>query len=151
MRRFVNIIFNNFWAKIISVALAAATWFYVFDLINTDPLLQRAGSPESVFSRYNFVIKEVPVKPVFYGRSPDGYRVEYDDVKVVPSKLALYAPKSILIGVNELRTDRIDVSEYTRSVKLNLKLHSNVETLPIEEKTVDVYVPVVPEEEKSDK
>jgi len=148
MKRLLGIIFNHFWAKIISIVLAAATWFYVFDLINSDSFSQRTESPESVFSRYDFVVKEVPVKPVFYGKSPVGCRVDYDNVKIVPSRLALYAPKSILIGVTELHTDRIDVGEYTRSVKLTLRLHSNVKTLPIEEKTVDVYIPVISEEKE---
>ena len=67
--RWGNIIFNNFWAKVISLVLAIATWFYVFDLINADSFLQKKQTVEEVFSQYNFIVKEVPVKPVFWGKA----------------------------------------------------------------------------------
>ncbi len=62
--KFGNIFFNNFLAKIISLILAVLTWFYVFDLINSDSFHQKKESVEDIFSRYKFVVKEVAVKPV---------------------------------------------------------------------------------------
>lgn len=149
-----HIILNNFWAKIITLALAVATWFYVFDLVNSDSYSAKKETAEEIFARYNFIVKEVPVKPVFYGKSPDGYRVDYDKVKVDPSKMSIFGPKSVIEQVEELRTDTINLGEYTRSARLKLGVHSDVKYLKLEDKAVDVYIPVeslnaaTPEEKK---
>ncbi|MBU1084588.1 MAG: YbbR-like domain-containing protein [Candidatus Omnitrophota bacterium] len=139
-----SIIFNNFFAKIISLALAVATWFYVFDLVNKDSFSQKNETIEDVFSRYKFVVKEVPVKPVFTGKSPEGYRVAFDKVKIEPDKISVFGPEEAVAGLEGLQTDRINLGEYTRSVKLSLGLNSDVKFLRINDKVVDVYIPVEP-------
>ncbi|RKY40854.1 MAG: hypothetical protein DRP85_07785 [Candidatus Makaraimicrobium thalassicum] len=141
-----RIIFNNFWPKVITLALAIATWFYVFDLVNSDSFLQKNETVEDVFSRYKFIVKEVQVKPVFFGRSPEGHHVLLDKVKVEPPRIAVFGPEEIVEDVNDLRTDRIDLGEYTRSVKLHLGLHSDTKFLRFKDKVVDVYLPVEREE-----
>jgi YbbR domain-containing protein len=139
-----SIVVNNFWAKIISLALAVATWFYVFDMVNTDSFMQKKTTVEDLLSRHEFTIKEVPVKPVFYGTSPSGYRVLFEKVKIEPSRISVFGPEEILEGVNELKTDKIDLNEYTRSVQLRLGISSEVRALKFEDKTVDVFLPVEP-------
>ena len=136
-----KMILNNFWPKLFALILAMATWFYVFDLVNSDSFSQKE-TVEDVFSRYDFIVKEVLVKPVFSGRSPKGYRVALEKVKIEPSRISLFGPKDILDEVSELSTDSVDLSEYTRSAKLTLGLHSDVKLLNIEDKVVDVYLPV---------
>ena len=139
-----NIVTNNFWAKIISLALAVATWFYVFDMVNTDSFIQKKATVEDLLSRHEFTIKEVPVKPVFYGTAPSGYKVLFEKVKIEPSKISIFGPEEVLKDVNELRTDKINISEYTRSVQLRLGINSEVKVLKFEGKTVDVFLPVEP-------
>ena len=139
-----NIILNNFWPKIISLILAVATWFYVFDMVNSDSFSQRKATVEEVVSRYDFIVKEIPVKLVFSGKSPKGYKVLFDEIKVTPSNMAVFGPKEIIAGVKELETDKIFLGEYTRSAKLRLGLHSDVKYLQIKDKVVDVYLPVEP-------
>lgn len=137
-----NLIFNNFWAKIISLALAVGTWFYVFDLVNSDSFSQKNETIEDVFSHYRFIVKEVPVKPVFTGKSPEGYRVLFDKVKIEPPLISIFGPKEIIEDMEGLQTDKIDLGEYTRSIKLNLGLHSDTKFLKITDKVVDVFLPV---------
>jgi YbbR domain-containing protein len=137
-----RIITNNFWAKVVTFAVAVATWFYVFDLMNSDPYQHRRESAEKMLSDFNFSLKEVPIKPVFYGRPPRGYRVLFDKVKVEPEKMTIFGPKVALDQVEELRTDRIDVREYTTSVQLRLGLSSDVKYINLDNKVVDVYLPV---------
>jgi YbbR domain-containing protein len=136
------IIFNNLWAKLIALALAIATWFYVFDLVNTDLFLKKKKTVEEIFSRYEFSVKEVPVRPIFFGKLPKGYRVKFDEIKVNPSKISVFGPKDIVDGVDELETDKIDLSEHTRNVELRLGLHSDTKFLRIKDKVVSVYLPV---------
>ncbi|HPN72908.1 MAG TPA: YbbR-like domain-containing protein [Candidatus Omnitrophota bacterium] len=144
-----SIITNNFWAKVVTLAFAVATWFYVFDLMNSDPYAHRRESTEEILSNFNFSLKEVPIKPVFYGKSPKGYRVPFEKVKVEPEKMAIFGPKSALDQVEELRTDRIDLREYTAAVQLRLGLSSDVKYINLDNKVVDVYLPVEPAENTS--
>lgn len=137
-----NILFNNFWPKLISLGLAVATWFYVFDLVSTDAYLQRKETAEEVLARTDMMVKEVPVKTVFSGRSPEGYKVKTDEVIVSPSEISIFGPREILEDVTIIRTDKINLGEYTRSAKLNLGLHSSHKFLKFDDKVVEVYLPV---------
>ena len=146
-----NIIFNNFWPKIITFALAIATWFYVFDVINKDSFPQKTESAESVFSRYKFIVKDIPVKPVFFGKSPEGYRVVLDKVKIEPERISVFGPEDIIGSIDEIRTDKINLSEYTRSVQLNLGLSSDIDFLDLDEQIVDIYLPIKATDSQPDK
>ncbi len=140
--RLGSFIFNNFPAKLIALVLAIATWFYVNDLVRNDTFPQKQETVEDVFSRYRFITKEVPVKLVFSGAPPEGYRVAREKIIIDPPKITICAPEELIEDVEELRTDRIDLGEYTRSVKLSLGLHSGVKFLRFRDKAVDVYLPV---------
>jgi YbbR domain-containing protein len=137
-----SMILHNFWLKVLSLVLAVATWFYVFDLVNRDSHLQKSETAEEVFTRFQFGVKAVPVKPVFTGRTPEGYRVVFDKVKVDPAVIHIFGPEEVIEGVEELRTEKIDLGEYTRSAKLQLGIQPDVKFLKFNEKAVDVYLPV---------
>jgi YbbR-like protein len=141
-------IFHNAWPKVLALVLAIATWFYVFDLVNSDS--QRKETVAEVLSRTNFIVKEVEVKPVFTGKTPNGYVVVFDEVKIRPATVSIFGPEVIVDKVTELRTDRIDLGEYTRSVTLKLGIHSNVKSLPLDDKVVEVVLPVYPLLKKDD-
>lgn len=138
--RFFDVIVHNFWLKVISLILAAATWFYVFDLIRPARIHQE--TPEDVFARYQFTIKEVPVKLVFTGKTPKGYRVVFDEVNVIPSTIAVYGPEGVVEGVEDLRTEEINLGKYKKTVKMELDIVSDVKMLQFKDKIVDVYIPV---------
>lgn len=141
-------IFNNFWPKVISLFLAIATWFYVFDLVNTESYIQKKEAISDIFSRYKFAVKEVDVKPVFTGESPKGYRVVFDKVKVEPPKVTIFGPKDVIGDIDEMDTEKIDLGEYTRSTQLSLSVHSDTKFLKIENKVVNVFLPIEPLEKK---
>ena len=140
--RIVDKVFNNFLLKIFSLILAVATWFYVFDLVNTDSATGKKETLEQVLERYDFTAKEVPVRPVFSGASPQGYRIVYENIKVVPASVVVFGPFESVNAASEVRTDKIDISEYTRSTKLTLGVRSDVRFLRLKDKVVDVYLPV---------
>ncbi len=137
-----KIILNNFTAKIVALVLAISAWFYVSDLINNVSYVQKKQTAEEVVSQYKFIVKEIPVRPVFTGKSPDGYMVSFDKVKVVPEEISVFGPKEIVEGLDYLNTENIDLGEYTRSVRLRLGLKSNIRFLKMKDKVVDVYLPV---------
>jgi len=145
MMKFTDSILHNFLPKILALVLAVATWFYVFDLVNSDS--QRKETIADILSRTNFIVKEVPVKPVFIGKTPAGFKTVFDDIKVKPASVAIFGPEIIVSKVVELKTDRIDLAEYTRSVTLRLSVHSNVKSLQLDGKVVEVILPVFPVKE----
>ena len=94
--RIVEIISHNFWLKVLSFILAVATWFYVFDVVYPVASQQKREALEEVLERYNFTLKEVPVRAVLTGTAPEGYRVVFDKVKVEPSVIAIYGPEELI-------------------------------------------------------
>ena len=140
--RLKSMIFHNFWLKMFSLMLAVATWFYVFDIVNRDSHLKKDETAEEIFQRYNYSVKEVPVKPVFTGRSPEGYRINFEKVKVEPATMHVFGPEEIISDAEELRTERIDLGEYTRSSHVQVGVESDIKFLKFDEKLIDVYLPV---------
>jgi len=135
-------IFTDFWPKFIALILAIATWFYVFDLTNSETFMQKKDSKKDIFELYNFIAKDVPVKPVYFGKSPKGYRVLFDKVKIVPESITIFGPEEAISGINEMQTDNINLAEYTRSIQLRKGLQSDIEGLKIDDKIVDISLPV---------
>ncbi len=141
--RIKNIIFHNFWAKFFSLVLAVTTWFYVFDLINSgESYAPKKQTIEDLFAKYKFIVKEVSVKPVFFGKPPQGYQVLFDDVTVTPAKISIYGPEDIMQNVEDLKTEKIYIGEYTRTFTLKVGLVSENKMLKFNDKTVEVYIPV---------
>ena len=142
MIKIFEIIGNNFLAKLLSLILAVATWFYVFDLVNNESYPTKKETVEQVLDKYRFISRDIPVKPVFSGKSPSGYKVLFDEVKVTPSYISVMAPEQVIEKVSELKTDRIDINEYTRTTTLRLGIHSDTRSLRLGDKIVDVYLPI---------
>ena len=145
--KIISSITHNFWLKVFSLILAVATWFYVFDIIHPIAMQKRSEDLEQIYERYNFITREVPVRPVFSGKAPEGYRVLFDKIKVEPSTIMIFGPEEVVNRAVELKTDTIDLSEYTRSVKLQLGVYSDIKHLKFKKKIVSVYVPVEKAEE----
>ncbi|MBD3296021.1 MAG: hypothetical protein GF392_01480 [Candidatus Omnitrophica bacterium] len=137
-----NIIFHNFWAKVICLVLAVATWFYVLDIISDDYFGKKPETAEDVMNRYDFVIKELPVVPVFTGNSPSGYAMAREEVKVTPSEISVYLPRELVGDVRQLQTEKIDIGEYTRSTWITRNIRSDLNIPELEEKQVNIYIPV---------
>ena len=145
-----NIIFHNFWAKFFSLVLAVTTWFYVFDIINSgEAYSPKKQTIEDLFAKYKFIVKDVYVKPVFYGKPPQGYQVLFDDVTVTPSKISIYGPEDIMQNVEELKTDKIDIGEYTRTFSVKVGLVSENKMLKFNDKAVEIHIPVEPLKKKA--
>ena len=140
--RIVEIISHNFWLKVLSFILAVATWFYVFDVVYPVASQQKREALEEVLERYNFTLKEVPVRAVLTGTAPEGYRVVFDKVKVEPSVIAIYGPEELIDKAEELKTETVNIGEYTRSTQLRLGVTSDIKPLRFKEKIVTIYIPV---------
>ncbi len=130
---------NNFFPKIVCLVLAVVTWFYVFDIVNSDP--QKKETVEEVYARSTIIGKEVPVKLVFSGKTPVGYKVLYNKIVIKPSKIAIVGPDTIIDGIEELKTQRIYLGEYTRSVTLEVALEPT-KNLKMEDNLITAIIPI---------
>lgn len=138
-----EIILNNFWAKIIALVLAAATWFSVYDIVTTEIMSKNKETAETVLAKTKFLVKEVPVRVLYAGRSPEGYKVDMANVKVTPHVMSIMGPEGVVDSLKELRTDPVNLGEYTKSAVLRLKVHSDVKAIRVNEKVVEVELPVL--------
>ncbi len=145
--RIDKIIFNNFWLKIFSLMLAIAAWVYVFDVLEENALSDKKNAIEQVFSRFQFSVKEVRIKPAFTGNPPEGYVLDYEKVIVEPSMISIFGPKRVLEKIDFLTTMPVNVSEYTRSVKVETGIRSKFKYLRFGDKAVEVYLPISKKEE----
>lgn len=132
--------FYNFWAKIVTLILAIATWFYVFDMVNQDytfeqTLFRPAAEPE-------FTLKKIVVEPSFTGAPPRGYRARLDEVRVDPQHVHVLAPVTMIRRIDAIRTERIDLRKVTKSTKFSVGLTTDLDMLTLPEEKVEVYVPV---------
>ena len=137
-----KLFFNNLWMKLIALILAVATWFYVFDLVISDSPMQKGETVEDIFSRYHFSVKQVPVKPAFVGKTPEGYRIPFDKMKIEPETIYVFGPEEVIEGVEELRTEKINLNEYTRSTRILSGINSDIKFLQFEDDAVAIYLPV---------
>ncbi|MBF0216810.1 MAG: hypothetical protein HQL30_07445 [Candidatus Omnitrophica bacterium] len=138
--KIVDIIVNNIWIKVLSLALAIATWFYVYDLVNIEPMIKE--SVENVLSREDIIVKDVPVRLDLRGKSPLGYFIDPEKVEITPASISIAGPENIITGIKDIRTDQVDISEFTRPVRMKLGLHSRFRSLKMGSDYTDVYLPV---------
>lgn len=122
--------------------LAVATWFYVFDLVNDESFRSRKETVDDVFSRYKFSSKELAVKPMLTGKAPTGYNISLNNITVTPSNISVFAPEDILVDLAELRTEMINLGEYTKTATVRVRVLSDNKFLNLKDKIVDVYIPV---------
>ena len=136
-------ILNNMGLKVLSLALAVSTWFY----INKELEKIKNEEERAIFSMLNYdvVPKKLPVKLTLVGKPPEGYFLDSEKVTVDPENCVVIGPEKILEKTEFARTLPIDISEYTKSVKKKLSLAPIAEGISLKEFSVEVYIPVIKE------
>jgi hypothetical protein len=138
----VGAILNNFWAKVISLILAVATWFYVFDIVTSVDDPRKKDDAGKFFSSERFIARDIPIRPVLFGKPKSGYRLDMEKVRVEPGTISMLLPESIAYSVKELRTEPVDLGEYTKPASLRSKVFSDSKLLRMDRKLVDIFIPI---------
>jgi hypothetical protein len=132
-------IFNNFGLKLFAFVLAAITWFYVANEMNRAVEEER----QALFGifPYRMMSKKMDIKPNIVGAPVEGYKLLDDGVKVEPGQIIIIGPKSIVEDLLFLKTETIDLGEYTKSLTKEVSIDS-VGNVEIPKEPVKVFIPI---------
>jgi len=134
-------IFNNFWLKILSLALAVLTWAYIGEVILKEA--DGEGSPfHKIISPLKYVSQEFNIEPVFVGDPPSGYEFLREEATVVPSRFMLVGPGEEIKKIKTLKTQKISLSEHTKTITRDtgiMPISKNIDTSRI---SVKVTIPI---------
>ena len=134
-----NILLNNLGLKFLALILAFVTWLYVGEVTRQDSemtVLQR------LLLLSNYITKKVHVRPVFVRQVPDGYKFVMSKVEVAPEYILVAGPSKILAKKEFIYTMPIDLSEYTKSKKLEVGLERFSRLIRLPKTDVRVFVPI---------
>jgi len=136
---FFRLITNNIGLKIFSLALAIFTWAYVISELGRS-VEEKRMELYDVFP-YRMTSKYVYVKPSFVGKPVKGYVIVHDKVVVFPKQILIMGPKAIVEDLMYLKTEPINVSEYTKSFTRSVPL-APVGNFMVPKESISVTVPI---------
>ncbi len=132
---------NNLGLKILALALAIATWFYV----NHELTKLKTGEERAIVSmlQYDMVSKKLPVQLTIVGEVQEGYELITEAITVEPEAIVVVGPDNILDEVTSVRTVPVDISEYTQDIIKQLELAPIARGIALKDSIVNVYIPIV--------
>lgn len=134
-------IINNLGLKILSLALAIATWFYV----NQEFARRKTEEEKAIIKvlHYEVVTKKIPIQLIIVGKLKSEYEIVSDGIVISPESCVVIGPEIILRDVSAVRTLPIDISEYTKDVNREIALAPIAEGITLKDYFVKVYIPIV--------
>lgn len=111
---------KNFWLKVVSMALAVITWYYVTEELRHMPGEERL--PFWVTYTQGSVIKEVKIIPVIIGHPAENYVVRLEKITVVPATTFIMGPRRIVDKITSLKTVQIDITGQNKTCSLTVPL-----------------------------
>ncbi len=66
--------------------------------------------------------RNVPVRPVFTGTPPEGFRIETSKVRVRPPTVVVSGPESAVLATTEVETAPVDVSDLDRPARFHQRI-----------------------------
>ena len=133
-------ILNNIGLKLISLFLAIITWIYIVGELNKATPEERAALARLL--PYRMTAKYLAVQLNLTGELREGYQVLTDNITVNPSGIMVVGPRGLLDRISFVKTEPIDISEYTKSFSRDVSLLPLAKGLSIKERFVTVTVPV---------
>ncbi len=128
---------TNLLYKLVALILAVITYIYV----------QNEISSSGKFHNQQFLkeldFKVVPVRVVFKGEPPPGYRILTANVKVRPEKVVVMGKKEDLDKIMEISTQEIDVRKFTHTRTLYISLKPVENAIIGDKGVIEVEIPVV--------
>jgi len=128
---------TNLLYKLVALILAVITYIYV----------QNEISSSGKFHNQQFLkeldFKVVPVRVVFKGEPPPGYRILTANVKVKPEKVVVMGKKEDLDKIMEISTQEIDVRKFTHTRTLYVSLKPVENAIIGDKGVIEVEIPVV--------
>lgn len=134
-------IVNNIGLKILSLLLAIATWFYVYQ-----ELAKLKSEKEKAIIdmlQYDVVTKRLPVQLTLVGELKSEYEIKTDGITIDPAYCVVIGPEIILQDVKTARTVPINLNEYTKDINREVLLAPIAEGISLKDFSVKVYIPIL--------
>lgn len=145
--KIANWFLNNLGLKIISLLLAATTWFYVFNDIHGQKK-EPVGTAQIFPSYGEMSTRMLRVKAIFIGELPAGYELLVDNVQIQPSSFIVAGPKAVIKNVDLLKTEPIDISRLKKTTIHEAGIAPIAPGLHMEKLSVMVTIPIKKVENK---
>lgn len=136
-----NYIFNNLGLKIIALALAILSWFYIMGEIEGTGYSQKSIFDFTFPERY--VNKMVPLKINITGKPASGYHTRLEKVSITPQYCLVAGPLSLIEPLEYVLTEPIDISGATQTISKQISLQKIAnQKITATEKLVEVVIPI---------
>ncbi|MGE4357295.1 MAG: CdaR family protein [Candidatus Omnitrophota bacterium] len=134
-----NIILNNLWLKIISLALAILSWFY----INNEIIQSKQRDKVTLVwdKELNLEVRELPVRVNIKGAPPPGYVFVESKLVVNPARCKVVGKKFILDTLAYVETEAVDIRTFTKPTIVKTTLRS-LPNVIIPEGEVELTIPI---------
>ena len=123
----------------LALLLACITWFYVAE--TAKPGMKKTAL-QHLLTPTHYVSKTLDVVPIFVGVAPDGYTLVRSKAKVTPAEMVVLGPADVLSRAENIYTQPIDVSEYTKNKTIEVSLQNMARSVKLRGTKVQVYLPV---------
>jgi len=138
--KFSGIFTNNIGLKLLALFLAFVTLIYIGETTEKDSddrtVLQK------LFSRSDYITKKLLVRPIFVGRTPNGYLFQEETVSISPESVLVIGPSRVLGDKEYICTKPIDLGEHTKTKSITVELESIARSIKSQDLQVVVYLPI---------
>ena len=131
---------SNFGLKILSLILALLVWLYIVNEIQMGRINQVKSIPS--FFGYEMTEKRVEVKPNIIGQPIAGFVVDTKNIIIDPKYLIVIGPKKYLRDIEYVYTEELDISEFTKDIRLAVKLSRFVKGYVPRKNFINIVIPI---------
>lgn len=145
MIKIKGLVQNNAGLKVLALALAVVTWFYINGELNRLALEESMGIKGGV--PYKIAAKTLPIVADVRGKVIAGYRVDTDRIIITPQVCNVIGVKRLLDKVDVIKTIPIYVGEYTKTATIRVSLESPAKGIKLVDRYASVVIPIEKETE----
>lgn len=145
MNKIKVFVLNNAGLKILALALAVFTWFYINGELSRLALEESMGIKGGV--PYRIAAKTLPIVVDVKGKVLPGYKVDTDKITITPQVCNVIGVKRLLDKVDVIKTVPVYVGEYTKTVTVRVSLESPAKGIKLVDKYASIIIPIEKETE----
>src|SRR3989338_7685467 len=145
MAKLRRLITHNFWLKVLSLALAIVTWFYVTWQLEKAKREQETALFSMI--HYDIILRALPIEVTIAGKPKDGYEVKEKGITIEPKECLIVGPKNILTDVKTAKTLPLDISGYSKDLDKRVSLAPLAGGIISQDEFIKVHIPIVKKEE----
>jgi len=145
MNKIKILVSNNAGLKILALALAIITWFYINGELNRLALEESMGIKGGI--PYRIAAKTLPIVADVRGNVIPGYRIDTDRIMITPQVCNVIGVKRLLDKVDVIKTVPVYVGEYTKTATIRVSLESPAKGIKLVDRYASIVIPIEKETE----